>query len=141
MEHSNVKFCTDYSKLSFTDVMKKRNEIMKSLGWDGDSTCVGVYCESCPYSESGTYSCRNNLTYTDPEQFAKITMEYEIPVDWSKVKVDTPILVKDNEFGVWVRAHFAKYENGKVYAWIDGKTSWSTTCTNHWRYATLADKE
>ena len=36
--------------------------------------------------------------------------EYEEPeVDWSKVEVDTPILVRDFEGSDWFRRHFAKY--------------------------------
>ena len=71
--------------------------------------------------------------------------EYEEPeVDWSEVKVDTPILVRYSEDGdeEWTKRHFAKYENGKVYAWFDGCTSWSTE--GHmviWNYAKLAESE
>lgn len=32
-------------------------------------------------------------------------------VDWSKVKVDTPILVKDDYDDKWEKAYFAKYED------------------------------
>lgn len=61
--------------------------------------------------------------------------------DWSKVKVDTPILVrqtkdKDRE---WERRHFAKYENGKVYAWDGGGTSWTKEYMTAWNYAKLAE--
>lgn len=38
------------------------------------------------------------------------------PVDWSKVAVDTPILVRDNIFSKWAKRYFAKYENGRVYS-------------------------
>ena len=48
--------------------------------------------------------------------------EYKEPeVDWSKVKVDTPILVKDILKSEWIKRYFAKYENGRVYAWKEGK--------------------
>ena len=63
-------------------------------------------------------------------------------VDWSKVAVDTPILVSNNG-DYWRRRYFAKYENGMVYAFNGGKTSWS----NHgeepiaWEYAKLAESE
>ena len=44
--------------------------------------------------------------------------EYEEPkIDWSKVKVDTPILVRQREDSKWYKRYFAKYENGKIYAW------------------------
>lgn len=46
-------------------------------------------------------------------------------IDWSTVKVDTKILVKNNEDEIWKRRYFAFYENGKVYSYCSGKTSWS----------------
>ena len=69
--------------------------------------------------------------------------EYEEPEpDWSKVEVDTPILVKSYEDFVWNKRHFAKYENGDVYAWSSGRTSWSQERDMvRWKYAKLAEKE
>lgn len=46
--------------------------------------------------------------------------------DWSKVATDTPVYVKLNRNDAWDKYHFAKYENGKVYCWSLGTTSWST---------------
>lgn len=46
-------------------------------------------------------------------------------VDWSTVKVDTKIRVKDKMNADWVRRYFAYYKNGEVYVWCNGKTSWS----------------
>lgn len=46
-------------------------------------------------------------------------------VDWSKVPVDTPILVKDNYGDCWHKRYFAKYENGVVFAFSCGSTKWS----------------
>jgi hypothetical protein len=71
--------------------------------------------------------------------------EYEEPeIDWSKVKVDTPILVKDILKSEWIKRYFAKYENGRVYVWKEGKTSWSAVNeldVNSWKYAKLAESE
>lgn len=68
--------------------------------------------------------------------------DYEEPeVDWSKVEVDTPILVRDFEDEVWERRYFAKYENGTIYAWVGGCTSWSTSNMTTWEYAKLAETE
>jgi hypothetical protein len=71
--------------------------------------------------------------------------EYKEPeVDWSKVKVDTPILVKDILKSEWIKRYFAKYENGRVYVWKEGKTSWSAVNehdVNSWKYAKLAESE
>ena len=68
--------------------------------------------------------------------------EYEEPkVDWSEVKVDTPILVRQGKNGTWLERHFAKYENGDVYAWVDGQTSWTGADEIKWKYAKLAKDE
>lgn len=69
--------------------------------------------------------------------------EYIGIVDWSKVKVDTPILVKQCEQDEWGKRHFAYFKDGEVYAWLYGKTSWSADYeadTSYWRLAKLADK-
>ena len=69
--------------------------------------------------------------------------DYKEPkTDWSKVEVDTPILVRDFEGSDWFRRHFAKYENGTVYAWDGGDTSWSGgDIMTDWKYAKLAESE
>lgn len=63
----------------------------------------------------------------------------ENDVDWSKVAVDTPILVSMQEGGVYYRRYFAKFEDGVIHAWDNGTTSWSANgvCT-YWAFAKLA---
>lgn len=51
--------------------------------------------------------------------------EYIGIVDWSKVEVDIPILVKDDCDDKWEKAYFAKYEDEMIYAWDNGRTSFS----------------
>lgn len=65
----------------------------------------------------------------------------EPEVDWSKVEVDTPILVRISEDKDWHRRHFAKYENGTIYAWVNGCTSWSEHDLTSWNFAKLAESE
>lgn len=61
-------------------------------------------------------------------------------VDWSKVAVDTPILVRDTENDKWKERHFAKFEDGTVYSYPNGRTSWSGNGSVHsWKYAKLAE--
>lgn len=46
-------------------------------------------------------------------------------VDWSKVPVDAKVRVYyKNEVA---NRHFAYYEDGKIYAWLNGRTSWTTS--------------
>ena len=84
-----------------------------------------------------TYCCW--LTEKRVTEEGKEYLEPE--TDWSKVEVDTPILVRDVENENWYRRYFAKYENGKVHAWINGVTSLSATedWTTCWNYAKLAE--
>lgn len=66
--------------------------------------------------------------------------EYKEPeVDWSKVAVDTPVLVsKDGK--IWHNRHFAGYANGGVYVWNNGCTSWTKEGEiSVWKYVKLAE--
>ena len=87
--------------------------------------CAGMTC----------YKCRML-------QMLWLLEDYKEPeVDWSKVEVDTPILVRDNEDGKWIRSYFATYDDGVVYAWNSGRTSWSEEYTTGWKCAKLAETE
>ena len=63
-------------------------------------------------------------------------------IDWSKVAVDTKILVS-NDGDVWYHAHFAKFENDKIYSFANGTTSFSYNYRElvQWRYAKLYKEE
>ena len=65
----------------------------------------------------------------------------ESEVDWSKVEVDTPLLVRKYKNGEWSKRYFAKYEDGNIYAWCNGRTSWNETSIYAWKYAKLAEPE
>ena len=98
--------------------------------------CLGLKCINCLfYDHSSERTC-------DEVAMAWADAEYiEQEVDWSKVPVDTPILVKEVNSN-WLKRHFAKYENGKVYAFVDGGTSWSSEDQYlSWGYAKLAEVE
>lgn len=101
--------------------------------------CEEIKCEECDFYESD--SCKGSA-YNFREW---INSEYvEPPVDWSKVAVDTPILVRDSEESAWEKRYFAKYENGIVYAWGYGATSWSARGSgdiSDWKMAKLAESE
>ena len=101
--------------------------------------CAKIKCEDCDFCEPD--SCGRS-TYKFREW---LNSEYvEPPVDWSKVEVDTPILVKDYKADTWERRYFAKYENGKVYTWLGGSTSWSADNSSDivdWKMAKLAESE
>lgn len=99
--------------------------------------CAETRCSECGFL-GADYTCNNKV-------HEWLNSEYiEPPVDWSKVAVDTPILVRDREGGRWLRRYFAKYENETVYAWTGGRTSWSACRSSDisaWEMANLAESE
>ena len=76
-----------------------------------------------------------------PDKYMIWSRDEENVVDWSEVEVDTEILVKGTINRKWLRRYFAKFENGKVYAWVYGATSWSAHDSLSWDFAKLAESE
>ena len=111
-EYKGTHFCKDFIK----------RHILRS------DDCINVGCARCRML-----------------QLIWLMEDYEEPekseVDWSKVKVDTPLLVRNYINGEWSKRYFAKYEDGKVYTWINGRTSWNETGIYAWEYAKLAESE
>lgn len=110
--------------------------------YKGGKFCVGFILPNILKSEDcGSMSCDRCRML----QMVWLLEDYEEPeeleVDWSKVDVDTPILVKAIDDGKWKKRYFAKYEGGVVYAWGGGKTSWNKDCVASWKYAKLAEGE
>lgn len=66
-------------------------------------------------------------------------MEFEEVIDWSKIPVDTKLLVsKDGK--VWLKRYFAKYKDGKVYFFSCGVSSFSNDDISNvlsWEYVKL----
>ena len=84
--------------------------------------------------------CIKNKIYPNYKKIKWHFTYEEQKIDWSKVVVDTPVLVRDFENSNWFKRYFAKFENGKVYAWCDGRTSWNANDnTQGWQYAKLAE--
>ena len=102
------------------------------------TVCNKINCSECVFCSSSTTNCLDKIKewceseYIEPE------------VDWSKVPVDTPILVSDNESDEWIKRYFAYCRDGGVFAYDCGATSWSagkeSDCSG-WRYAKLAKEE
>lgn len=103
--------------------------------------CAEIRCKECDFYDKSSRQCKENV-----HAFREwLNSEYvEPPVDWSKVAVDTPILVRNSEEEAWIKRHFAKYENGIVYSWSAGLTSWSVSVSSNivgWKMAKLAESE
>lgn len=89
----------------------------------------------------GAYGFKTALPKLKKNEVLCIAEELGI-VDWRNVNVDTPILVSFDGCN-WFRKYFAKVQNGTIYAWNDGATSWSVAnkeyCITAWRYVKLAE--
>lgn len=80
------------------------------------------------------YDCDNKLIWKRKE------------IDWSKIPVDTKVLVKNDENGEWNKRYFAGFINGEVTTFSNGMTSWSTSRSNNpilvsWKYAKLVENK
>ena len=98
--------------------------------------CSGASCSKCDFNSN--INCRKNVNEWANSEYV------EPQVDWSKVPVDTPILVRNEGVGKeWEKRHFARYIDGKIYAWPIGTTSWShgNKAVSTWDYAKLAESE
>lgn len=96
------------------------------------TSCNQITCAKCRFDSCSAGNC-------DAAALAWADAEYIEPeeVDWSKVAIDTPILVSNNDVD-WTIRHFAKYADGKVRAWVNGNTSYTTDRMFSWEYAKLA---
>ena len=96
--------------------------------------CNAIRCSDCTFSGE---RCRERLKEWAEQEYV------EPSVDWSKVAVDTKILVRDSEDEKWRRRYFARYENNIVFAWTYGSTSYSSCGyddVTDWKYAKLAEE-
>lgn len=96
--------------------------------------CECVTCGKCDLYDRGidVKDCRDKIKEWCNSEYV------EPPVDWTKVPIDTPILVRDSADGNWMKRHFSGCLDGKVMAFRDGRTSWNSVENCCWKYAKLA---
>lgn len=100
------------------------------------TNCSDFECSKC------LFSARYNNTISCPITMAKwLVSEYK--VDWSKVPVDTPVLISvDNKN--WFNRYFAGVnEKGQPTVFCYGATQWSNGYEEpcHFKYIKLAEVE
>ena len=101
--------------------------------------CADINCNECLFQGSEDANCSQKA-------FEWADEEYKDDVDWSKIPLDTPVLVS-NDKKIWVRRHFATpaLKNDDCFTvrtFADGKTEWSSEerdFCERWRYAKLAE--
>lgn len=84
--------------------------------------------------------CIINNFYT-LKQIMELDFKKDYNLDWSKVEVDTKILVSNDDVR-WYRAHFAKFENNTIYSFSNGTTSFTYeySAFEPWKYAILYEE-
>ena len=98
----------------------------------------------CPCANIKCSDCDFNTTLCCPEEIQKwANSEYKEPeIDWSKVPIDTPIYVWDNNDNRTYKRHFAGYNqvNNMIFAFDNGGTSWSSgATTTRWIHAKIKE--
>lgn len=96
-----------------------------------EGTCGGLTCIDC----SKMFAFWLEEEYVEPQK-----------VDWSKVPVDTLVMVKDFEREEWVLRYFKgideNCEESKYMTWIAGSTSKTAYgFTEYWNYCELVEDE
>lgn len=119
-------------------ILENHEELQHILAKEHMTICAAAYLvkhgNQCNGVCDGCELCCNLR-----ECFNILTSEFR--TDWRKVPVDTPILVRDNRKDKWTKAHFAKFEDGYVYSFLLGQTSWTSGSMENWQYAILAEDE
>ncbi len=104
--------------------------------------CERTSCENCDLHKIAMKRKKKNCNEWRKEW---CEAEYVEPqVDWSKVAVDTPILVRNVSDKKWYKRYFAEFKGEHVYAWSEGATSWSNAGDRDsvfWSYAKLAETD
>ena len=121
---------------------KYANEILDIVCQDGVNpavidnipvNCLGTECHRCQFYDTycvGAFVKWANSEYKERE------------IDWSKVPVDTPIYVWDNNDNRTYKRHFAGYNkvNNMIIAFDNGGTSWSSgATTTRWIHAKIKE--
>lgn len=131
-----------------TNFEKHKDDIIKTLFTNGGSgidkktgelrSCGSLgYCENCQFNgDCGSDTLRKWLDseYVEPEKEE---------VDWSKVPIDTPVLVSDDNEN-WCKRHFAYYRDKHIWVFNNGTTSWTINDLSEvscWEYGKLLEDE
>lgn len=132
---------TNYEKnKEIIDLMLQRGEhIALNKNTKEIVPCIKLDCEDCLFSRryNWPYDCILNRTKWLVEEYTKAE------VDWSKVSVDTAVLISvDNKN--WFNRYFAGVnEKGQPTVFCYGATQWSNGYKEpcHFKYIKLAEVE
>ena len=118
-----------YDNVTVKEYMKKKLEMLNDLGRTSGH-CNGILCDNCPLSSSNNkitdYGC-HSLELLYPEKAFEIVMNYEPKVDWTKVPVDTKILVKDYKDEDWKKDILLNMKMEKFMHMMMVKVHWTVS--------------
>ena len=120
-------------------ILNSNNNIAIDIDTNEITNCRGLTCSRCLFF----YEYNENTSCYIITIKGLLTEYKEPEVDWSKVPVDTPVLVSDDGTN-WIRRYFAKITKlGTIFVYSSGATSWSasTNPMTHYKYAKLAEVE
>ena len=95
-------------------------------------------CKDCDFF-SNARPCNELRKEWAEAEYAEEEYAEQPEVDWSKIPIDTKIYVKNSENDDWKERHFSAFKNGKVFAYLNGKTSFTSIVSEEWRFAKLAE--
>ena len=104
------------------------------------SSCGKLPCTRCIFrkNKATDISCREKIKEWSEQECV------EPPVDWSKVPVDTKVYVSDCDSAYWNYRYFARFEDGKIFTWANGTTSFTAKGFDDvtwWMKAKLAEED
>ena len=106
---------------------------------DGSSICRcdEIMCHQCMF-------CRSDFRYGGAFRKWLDSEHVELEIDWSKVPVDTPVLVRNDENGPFEKRYLnrAKLYSNLFVTYPNGTTSWSNEWRlEKWKFCELAREE
>lgn len=131
METNFEHYKDEFLKLFITNYNGRCNFIRKYILHSTSIECTNISCSEC--------------TTKIEKWLDEVYKEPNIEIDWTKVPADTPVYVWDNLDDRKMIKHFASYNPtaniNHFLCYIQGKTSWTTKETTHWKYCELVREE
>ena len=89
------------------------------------TTCARTNCSNCFFNKS----CGESCTEKRKKWLDQPALDPEKDIDWSKVPIDTPVIVWNSDNcsdNCSYNRYFSGIKNGHFSAYTDGCTSWSS---------------
>ena len=99
-------------------ILNNNDNIAIDIDTNKITACRSLTCSKCLFFNEHDGCYRNTIKW--------LLTEYKEPeIDWSKVPIDTPVLVSNNKKS-WYNRYFAGIDDAdRLLIFPDGRTSWS----------------